>query len=67
MPSVEKNGEPDLVWGIFIIGAIFLGSAFVALWLLAAMGWNPLSSGIYFYAGMAISFYRRRSGCYGYF
>jgi len=55
MPGIKKNGELDLVWGIFVIGATFFASAFGALWFFVAMGLNPLSSSIQAYAGIAIA------------
>ena len=55
MLRVRRNGELGLVWGIFVIGAIFFAAAFAAMWVLFLIGWNPLERAAYAYADSAIS------------
>lgn len=55
MLSIRRNGELGLVWGIFVIGAIFFAAVFAAMWVLFLIGWNPLERAAYAYADSAIS------------
>jgi hypothetical protein len=55
MPASKKNGELDLVWGIFVVGAIFFASPLAAMCLLFLVGWNPLERGTCTWAGFALA------------
>lgn len=55
MLRVRKKSELGLVWGIFVIGAIFFAAAFATMWVLFLIGWNPLERPAYAYADSAIS------------
>jgi len=55
MLSVRRNGELGLVWGIFVIGAVFFVAMFAAMWVLLLIGWNPLERPFYAYADSAIA------------
>jgi len=37
----QKKGELDLVWGFFLVLAVFSVSAYLSLVLLMLVGWNP--------------------------
>ena len=55
MLSFRSNVELGLVWGVFVIGAIFLAAVFVAMSALLLIGWNPLERAAYAYADSAIA------------